>query len=55
MFNLNFTICHINKLGFHAVEFFNKYHKEPGEEETYAGGNLTGMFRFEKEMSDNKN
>ena len=46
---------YINKLGFHAVEFFNKYHKESGEEETYAGGNLTGMFRFDKEMNNNKN
>ena len=46
---------YINKLGFHAVEFFNKYHKESGEEETYAGGNLTGMLRFEKEMNNNKN
>ena len=42
---------YVNKCGFHIVEFFCKYHPEPGE--TYAedvpGGD--GFLRFEKRMS----
>ena len=45
-----------NKCGFHAVEFFNRFHPDPhdpetGEENTYEGGDgFDGMFRFEKRM-----
>ena len=47
---------YINKCGFHAVEFFNRFHPDPhdpetGEENTYEGGDgFDGMFRFEKRM-----
>lgn len=44
---------YINKLGFHAVEFYNQYHQDPAETETYAGHNSPGMFRFEKKMPGN--
>ena len=44
---------YINKLGFHAVEFFNKHHPDPNEPdgdrpEDYEP--FDGMFRFEKRM-----
>ena len=42
---------YINRLGFHAVEFYNQHHLDPTENATYAGGNPTGMFRFEKIMN----
>lgn len=44
---------YINRLGFHAVEFYNQYHQDPDESTDYAGGNQIGMFRFEKIMGRN--
>ena len=47
---------YINKCGFHAVEFFNRFHPDPhdpetGEENAYDGDDgFDGMFRFEKRM-----
>lgn len=47
---------YINKCGFHAVEFFNRFHPDPhdpatGEINKYDDGNgFDGMFRFEKRM-----
>ena len=47
---------YINKCGFHAVEFFCRFHPDPhdpetGEENAYEGGDgFDGMFRFEKRM-----
>ena len=47
---------YINKCGFHAVEFFNRFHPDPhdpetGEENSYDGEEgFDGMFRFEKYM-----
>ncbi len=47
---------YINKCGFHAVEFFNRFHPDPhdpatGEENSYDDGDgFDGMFRFEKKM-----
>ena len=46
---------YINKCGFHAVEFFNRFHPDPldpetGEENDYDGDGFDGMFRFEKKM-----
>lgn len=46
---------YVNKCGFHIVEFFNKYHKDPNEEEdesSYKEEYFDGFFRFEKEMKD---
>ena len=42
---------YVNKCGFHIVEFFCKYHPEPGEiySEDVSGGD--GFLRFEKRMS----
>ncbi|MBE6900150.1 MAG: GNAT family N-acetyltransferase [Ruminococcaceae bacterium] len=50
--NINF---YVNKCGFHIVEFYNQYHKDPNETEEYADENpgnagLDMMFRFEKIM-----
>ena len=47
---------YINKCGFHAVEFFHRFHPDPADPET--GGEIRyenddgfdGMFRFEKRM-----
>ena len=41
---------YVNKCGFHVVEFFCKYHPEPGEDypEDVPGGD--GFLRFEKQM-----
>ena len=41
---------YVNKCGFHIVEFFCKYHPEPGEEysDDVPGGD--GFLRFEKRM-----
>lgn len=39
---------YINCLGFHAVEFFNPKHKEPGIPDDMIGGDY--FFRFEKVM-----
>ena len=47
---------YINKCGFHAVEFFNRFHPDPhdpetGEMNSYDDGDgFDGMFRFEKIM-----
>ncbi|MBQ3708832.1 MAG: GNAT family N-acetyltransferase [Clostridia bacterium] len=47
---------YINKCGFHAVEFFCRFHPDPhdpetGEENAYDGDEgFDGMFRFEKRM-----
>ena len=47
---------YINKCGFHAVEFFNRFHPDPhdpetGEKNAYdVGEGNDGMFRFEKVM-----
>lgn len=46
---------YINKCGFHAVEFFNRYHIDPNDpdnraEEFSEDGCFEGMFRFEKVM-----
>lgn len=47
---------YINKCGFHAVEFFNRFHPDPhdpatGDVNNYDDGdNFDGMFRFEKKM-----
>lgn len=49
--NINF---YINKLGFHAVEFFNKLHPDPNQKDEHVGGmpDEAGLnfFRFEKVM-----
>ncbi|MBR2738842.1 MAG: GNAT family N-acetyltransferase [Lachnospiraceae bacterium] len=47
---------YVNKCGFHIVEFFNSHHPDPhdpetGEENSYDGEDLGGMFRFEKMMN----
>lgn len=43
---------YVNKCGFHIVEFYNKYHKDPHDPEPYESGSDSqfpdGMFRFEK-------
>lgn len=39
---------YINRLGFHAVEFFNPHHKEPRIPDDMVGGDY--FFRFEKVM-----
>ena len=46
---------YINKCGFHAVEFFNRFHQDPHEaecsEENHGEDDgFDGMFRFEKRM-----
>ena len=41
---------YINRLGFHAVEFFNEYHPEPHMPEQF--DQEDGLFRFEKRMAD---
>lgn len=46
---------YINKCGFHAVEFFNRFHPDPedpetGEKNDYGKEDGDGMFRFEKRM-----
>ena len=43
--NLHF---YINRLGFHAVEFFNPYHKDMSISDDMVGGDY--FFRFEKRM-----
>ncbi len=39
---------YINRLGFHAVEFFNPKHKDPDNPDDMIGGDY--LFRFEKMM-----
>ena len=41
---------YINRLGFHAVEFFNEYHPDPHMPEQF--DQEDGLFRFEKRMAD---
>ena len=47
---------YINKCGFHAVEFYQRFHPDPhdpetGEQNNYDGDDgFEGMFRFEKQM-----
>jgi len=46
---------YINKCGFHAVEYFNKYHKNPNEpdldrDDSCTKDDMDGMFRFVKIM-----
>lgn len=44
---------YINLCGFHAVEFFNKYHPDPNDpdfDEDIREAGFDGMFRFEKVM-----
>ncbi len=47
---------YINKCGFHAVEFFHRFHPDPHDPETGepngcdADDGFDGMFRFEKRM-----
>lgn len=44
---------YVNRCGFHIVEYYNRYHKDPSEHEE-AGecmqDSMDGMFRFEKRM-----
>ena len=39
---------YINRLGFHAVEFFNEYHPDPNMPEQF--DQEDGLFKFEKRM-----
>ena len=39
---------YVNKCGFHIVEFYNKYHKDPNEPIEEQDEDNDGMFRFEK-------
>ena len=44
---------YVNRCGFHIVEYYNKYHKNPNDHEEPGVGmqdNTDGMFRFEKRM-----
>ena len=43
---------YINRLGFHAVEFFNRFHPDPNEpdDQPEDGEPFDGMFRFAKRM-----
>ena len=41
---------YVNKCGFHIVEFYNKYHKDPNEPLEEQDEDNDGMFRFEKVM-----
>ena len=41
---------YVNKCGFHIVEFFCKYHPEPGEEYSDDAPGGEGFLRFEKRM-----
>ena len=47
---------YINCCGFHAVEFFNKYHADPNDpderDKLSKNDCFNGMFRFEKTMSN---
>ena len=39
---------YVNRCGFHIVEYFNQFHKDPNDDEK--GDDFDGMFRFEKRM-----
>ena len=44
---------YVNRCGFHIVEYFNEYHKDPNEQKESGEGmqdSMDGMFRFEKRM-----
>ena len=44
---------YVNRCGFHIVEYYNKYHKDPNEPSESCESvqdNMDGMFRFEKRM-----
>lgn len=46
---------HVNKCGFHIVEFYNQKHPDPhdpesGQENTFSEDSSDGMFRFEKRI-----
>ena len=41
---------YINRLGFHAVEFFNEYHPDPNMPEQF--DQEDGLFKFEKRMKE---
>ena len=44
---------YVNRCGFHIVEYYNEYHKDPNEHEESGADmqdNMGGMFRFEKRM-----
>ena len=44
---------YVNRCGFHIVEYYNRYHKDPnahGESDESMQGDMDGMFRFEKRM-----
>ena len=44
---------YVNRCGFHIVEYYNKYHKNPNEHDESGEGmqdDMDGMFRFEKRM-----
>ena len=41
---------YVNKCGFHIVEYFNKYHKDPHDPLKEQDGEDDGMFLFRKEM-----
>jgi len=41
---------YVNRCGFHVVEFFNKYHKDPHDVFETDDDEFEGMFRFEKRI-----
>ena len=41
---------YVNKLKFHIVEFYNKYHPNPDIPDDFIGDHGEGMFEFEKVM-----
>ena len=44
---------YVNRCGFHIVEYYNKYHRDPNEKRESSEGmqdDMDGMFRFEKRM-----
>ena len=43
-------VCHVNKLKFHIVEFWNKYNPDPNMPDDFNGDRGEGMFEFEKIM-----
>lgn len=43
---------YVNRCGFHIVEFFNQFHRDPHDKDGGKGDDFDGMFRFEKHMSE---
>ena len=44
---------YINRCGYHIVEFYNSYHKDPNmpdESDFHNSDDFDGMFRFRKEI-----